>query len=98
MKWPRGECADSASFGESNCGLKQIRAGCPTLRGVRRVGTLNGRYAALPICGCAQNAHRRASIGISLRHSVHFLVVGSAGAGSFLILATSAFTGVTTKK
>ena len=55
-------------------------------------------YAALPICGWAQCEHRRASIGISLRHSVHFLVVGSAGAGSFRIRATSAFTGVTTKK
>ena len=54
--------------------------------------------AALPTCGCAQWAHRRASIGISLRHSEHFLVVGSAGAGSLRIRATSAFTGVTTKK
>ena len=48
--------------------------------------------------GCPQSAHRRASIGISLRHSGHFLVVGSAGAGALRIRATSMFTGVTTKK
>src|SRR5581483_2191434 len=41
---------------------------------------------------------RRASMGISLRHSGHFLVVGSAGAGAFLIRDASEFTGVTTKK
>src|ERR1700689_2062456 len=55
-------------------------------------------YAARPITGCAQNAHRRASIGISLKHSGHFLVVGSAGAGSFRMRAISALIGVTTKK
>ena len=44
-----------------------------------------------------QNAHRRASIGISLRHSGHFFVVGSAG-GSLRARCISAFTGLTTKK
>jgi len=37
--------------------------------------------AALPIAD-VQCAHLRAAIGISLRHSGHFFVVGSAGAGS----------------
>ena len=48
--------------------------------------------------GCAQWAQRRASMGISLMHSGHFLVVGSAGAGAFRIRYTKAFTGTTTKK
>ncbi len=45
-----------------------------------------------------QKAQRRASMGISLRHSGHFFVVGSAGAGALRIRETSALTGVTTKK
>src|SRR5580704_932294 len=56
-------------------------------------------YAAIPRgTGCAQWAQRFASIGISLRHSGHFLVVGSAGAGAFRMRAIRRFTGVTTKK
>src|SRR5208282_1945900 len=55
-------------------------------------------YAAFPITGCAQCEQRRASIGISLRHSGHFFVVGSAGAGSLRVRAISALIGVTTKK
>ena len=55
-------------------------------------------HAALPSTGCEQCAHRRASIGISLRHSGHFFVVGSAGAGALRMRETSALTGVTTKK
>jgi len=39
-------------------------------------------------CGEVQNAQRRALIGISLMHSVHFFVVGSTG-GSLRIRATS---------
>src|SRR5438067_7943007 len=51
---------------------------------------VNG-YAATPLAtGSPQWAHRRASTGISLKHSGHFFVVGSAGAGAFLIRATSA--------
>ena len=42
-------------------------------------------------------AHRFAPIGISLMHSVHFLVVGSAG-GSFRERDTSAVNGMITKK
>ena len=38
--------------------------------------------AALPPTTDVQNAQRVAAIGISLRHSGHFLVVGSAGAGA----------------
>src|ERR1039458_1991327 len=53
--------------------------------------------AALPITGCAQCAQRRASMGISLRHSGHFLVVGSGG-GSFREREMIAFTGTTMKK
>src|SRR5271166_327054 len=56
------------------------------------------RYAALPIIGCVQCAHRFASIGISLRHSGHFFVVGAAAGSSLCIRATSQFTGITTKK
>jgi len=37
-------------------------------------------------------------MGISLRHSGHFFVVGSAGTGALRMRDTSAFTGVTTKK
>src|SRR5579863_1680992 len=56
-------------------------------------------YAAIPRgTGCAQCAQRLASIGISLRHSGHFFVVGSAGAGALRIRAIRRFTGVTTKK
>ena len=44
-----------------------------------------------------QKAHRRASAGMSLRHSAHFLIVGSGG-GSFRERAMSEFTGTTTKK
>src|SRR5207249_3648006 len=44
-----------------------------------------------------QKAQRRASMGISLRHSGHFLVVGSIG-GCLRARETSALTGVTTKK
>ena len=62
------------------------------------LGLLRFAYAALLTCGWAQWAQRRASMGISLRHSVHFFVVGSAGAGSLRMRATSALTGVTTKK
>src|SRR5580658_9803438 len=56
------------------------------------------RQAALPRTGCAQKAQRRASMGISLRHSGHFFVVGSAGAGSFFIREINQLTGTTTKK
>src|SRR5579863_10315938 len=48
--------------------------------------------------GWAQCAQRLASMGISLRHSGHFLVVGSAGAGALRMRAIRRFTGVTTKK
>src|SRR6185312_16335522 len=54
---------------------------------------INSNYA-----GCVQWAQRRASMGISLRHSLHFLLVGSAGAGAFAILAIRAFSGVITRK
>jgi hypothetical protein len=55
-------------------------------------------YAALPITTCVQCAHRFASIGISLKHSGHFLVVGAAAGSSLCMRATSQFTGTTTKK
>jgi hypothetical protein len=45
-----------------------------------------------------QCEHRFASIGISLKHSGHFFVVGSGGFSPRFMRATSAFTGVTTKK
>src|SRR5258705_3776822 len=45
-----------------------------------------------------QNAQRRAAIGTSLKHSGHFLVVGSGGASPRLMLAMNAFIGTTTKK
>ena len=54
--------------------------------------------AALPITGWAQKAQRRASMGISLRHSGHFFVVGSAGAAALRVRAMRALMGVTTKK
>src|SRR4029077_11637543 len=55
-------------------------------------------YAARLSTGWVQNPQRRASIGISLRHSGHFLVVGSAGAGALRMRAIKALMGVTTKK
>ena len=66
---------------------------CPS-----RAPGLNTRYAALPNTGWVQCEQRRASIGISLRHSGHFLVVGSGGVSPRFMRATSAFTGTTTKK
>src|SRR5512135_1052346 len=48
-------------------------------------------------CCAVQKAQRRAPIGISLKHSEHFRVVGSAG-GSFRALAIRALIGSTTKK
>src|SRR5580704_5036520 len=64
-----------------------------------RATSLQFCYAAMPSgTGWAQWAQRLASMGISLRHSGHFLVVGSAGAGALRIRATNRFTGVTTKK
>lgn len=46
---------------------------------------------------CVQCAQRFALIGISLKHSVHFFVVGSAG-GPLRDRETSIFIGLTTKK
>ena len=46
-------------------------------------------------CGCPQKAHRRAAMGISLRHSVHFLVVGSSALFDRAIIAVY---GTMTKK
>src|SRR5437762_719495 len=48
--------------------------------------------------GDVQKAQRRAAIATSLRHSGHFLVVGSGGASPRRIRATIVFTGSTTKK
>src|SRR6266480_1181621 len=48
--------------------------------------------------GWLQCEQRRASTGISLRHSGHFFVVGSAGAGALRMRETRALMGVTTKK
>ena len=44
-----------------------------------------------------QKAQRLAFLGISLKHSGHFLVLGSSGA-SFLDLLIRVFIGLTTKK
>src|SRR3984893_7780530 len=84
--------------------LESFQACCRNLdfTGIRRISPRRRRgrraYAALPITGCEQWLQRRASIGISLRHSGHFLVVGSAGTGSLRVRATRALIGVTTKK
>jgi len=50
--------------------------------------------------GWAQCAQRRASIGISLRHSGHFFVAGGAGAGALrdLMRCSSQLIGITTPK
>ena len=53
------------------------------------------RYEALT--SDVQNAHRRASAGISLRHSGHFRTVGSGG-GSLRDFARKWLIGTTTKK
>src|SRR4051794_30398806 len=45
-----------------------------------------------------QKAHRRAAMGTSLRHSGHFLVVGSGAASPRRIRARSVFMGSTIKK
>jgi hypothetical protein len=45
-----------------------------------------------------QNAHRFAAIGIELKHSGQFLVVGSGGASPRRKRAITVFTGNTTKK
>jgi len=74
------------TFGPPDCRRTQSRT-------VRR-----NFYAALPSTTCVQCAHRFASIGISLKHSGHFLVVGAAAGSSLFIRASSQFTGTTTKK
>src|SRR5690606_16177622 len=53
--------------------------------------------AATGLSTDVQCAQRRAAMGISLRHSGHLLVVGSAG-GSVRARAIKAFTGSTTKE
>src|ERR1700735_5204379 len=68
------------------------------MRSVFAKGSSAFVYAALPITGSVQWLQRRASMGISLRHSGHFLVVGSAGAGALRMRAIKALIGVTTKK
>src|SRR5258705_11572723 len=50
------------------------------------------------VSGEVQKAQRRAAMGTSLRHSGHFLVVGSGAASPRRIRARSRFTGSTTKK
>ena len=58
-----------------------------------------GQSAAKPTgTGWAQWEQRFASMGISLMHSGHLLVVGSAGCGALRTRAISILTGVTTKK
>jgi hypothetical protein len=54
--------------------------------------------AMLRTSGCEQCEQRRASSGISLKHSGHFFVVGSAGTSDLCIRARRALTGSTTKK
>ncbi len=54
--------------------------------------------AFAPPIAVVQNAHLRAAIGITLRHSGHSFVVGSGGASPRRIRAISAFMGATTKK
>jgi hypothetical protein len=61
---------------------------------------LKWRTGTKPVYATAevQNAHLRAASGISLRHSGHFLVVGSGGVSPRFTRAISAFTGTTTRK
>src|SRR3989344_5594062 len=56
-----------------------------------------GRANLLYMTGCVQCEQRLAPAGISLKHSGHFLVVGSAG-GPLRDLPTRMFIGFTTKK
>jgi hypothetical protein len=69
----------------------------PPLSRIFRGITWNRTADADQVCGDVQNAHRCAPIGISLKHSEHLRVVGSAG-GYFRALAIRALTGTTTKK
>src|SRR5690348_18472466 len=57
-----------------------------------------GQRAAGLVSGEVQNAQRRAAIGTSLRHSGHFLVVGSGAASPRRIRARIVFIGSTMKK
>src|SRR5712691_221640 len=84
---------------EQNDRIPAILQNVSTTYEMRLSNSVRGgrNHAACAITGCPHCAQRRASIGISLKHSGHFLVVGSAGAGAFLMRATSRFTGVTTK-
>src|SRR2546428_7967259 len=71
------------------------------LRLFRRALPERGRVqsAAIPrVTGWVQCAQRFASIGISILHSGHFLVVGSAGAGALCMRAPKSFTAVLSKR
>src|SRR5262249_51138658 len=69
---------------------------------IRRSQGIDGWESHLPAAlvptGVAQKAHRRAAMGIALRHSGHSLVVGSGGASPRRMRVMSAFIGRTTKK
>src|SRR4051812_2859639 len=59
---------------------------------------MRGTFCIYAVWGCPHWAQRLAAIGISLKHSVHFLVVGSAGFSRLRIRSTSLFIGKTTRK
>src|SRR6266700_225699 len=68
----------------------------------RRIAAASGVYALSGLQGAIstdlQKAQRRAATGISLRHSGHFLLVGSTGAALRAARAFNAFIGATRVK
>ena len=61
------------------------------------IALISNRHLLFDFIGEVQKAHRFASRGITLKHSGHFCVDGSA-AFSFFVIEMSLFIGTTTKK
>ena len=93
-------------------GARSNRAPAPCFSGLRRTNATTSTpsglagpefvavgpsYLAMAGCSDAQYLHRLAASGMSLRHSEHFLSLGSTGA-SRLVRSISEFIGLMMKK
>src|SRR5580765_3631475 len=83
--------------GDLISGARLAFGGCPALQNRDRP-VVGGQPRRVYTSADVQNAHRRAAIAISLRHSGHFFVVGSGGASPRFRRALIALTGTTMAK